>query len=370
MAEQSAAFQIASGRFAAEIYKEDIESAIRTPKLGGFQLLELTDYPGQKEAPVGLLDCFWDSKHLISPEAFRRFCNDTVALCHFSKFTWTSDEAFHATAHLAHYGKQLLRQQRASWSISDDSGRVLKSGLLRSCTAKSGEIADLGEIGFPLSFVRNAIRLNLQIQVHGIAIENLWQIWVYPHTLPVLQNNDVLVTTKFDEAAVARLDAGGTVFLCAAADTRGDCLMKLRFLPVFWSFGMFKKQPGVLGTLCDPGHPALASFPTDMHCNWQWWELMEGTSAFILDDTPLEFRPLIQVIDDFHRNHRLGLVIEAQVANGKLLVTSLPLAENLAGKPVMRQLYYSLLSYARSKSFNPSKSLSESDHSISLIIYS
>lgn len=358
MAEQSAAFQLASGKFAAEIYKEDIESAIRTPNLGGFQLLELTDYPGQHEAPVGMLDCFWDSKHLIWPAAFRRFCNDTVAICRFSKFTWTSDEIFRASAQLAHYGKQLLKRLPASWSICDDSGRVLKSGRLLPCTAKSGEIADLGEVAFPLSFIRNAMRLNLQIQVHGIGVENRWQIWVYPQTLPTPDHDDVLVTTELDEAAVARLDAGGTVFLCAAANVRGDYLLKLRFLPVFWSFGMFKRQPGVLGALCDPSHPALKSFPTDMHCNWQWWELMEGTNAFILDDTPLGFRPLIQVIDDFHRNHRLGLVIEAQVAKGKLLATPLPLTGNLAGKPVMRQLYSSLLGYAGSRAFNPRQSLS------------
>jgi len=344
--------------FAAEIYKEDIESAIRTPKLGGFQLLELTDYPGQKEAPVGLLDCFWDSKHVISPEAFRRFCNDTVALCSFPKFTWTSGEIFRGKAQLAHYGKQVLRQQRASWSVSDDSGQVLKSGVLRPCSATSGEVADLGEIVFPLSFVRNAMRLKLQIQVHGIAIENRWQIWVYPHTLPAIESSNVLVTSKFDEAALARLDTGGNVLLCGAANAQGDYLLKLRFLPVFWSFGMFKKQPGVLGTLCDPSHPALASFPTDMHCNWQWWELMEGTNAFILDDTPLGFRPLIQVIDDFHRNHRLGLVLEAQVGKGKLIATSLPLLEDLTGKPVTGQLYQSLLRYASSKNFNPRQRLS------------
>ena len=362
MADQSADFQAASGKFAAAIYKEDIESAIRTPKLGGFQLLELTDYPGQKEATVGLLDCFWDSKHLISPEAFRRFCSDTVAICRFSKFTWTSDETFRATAELAHYGKRPLRQLPASWSVSDDSGRILKSGALRSCTAKPGSVAPLGEIAFPLTFVRDAMRLNLKVQVHGIgaenSVENCWQIWVYPHALRVSEQSDVLITTVLDEAAVARLDAGGTVFLCAAANQSGDRLLKLRFLPVFWSFGMFKKQPGVLGTLCDPGHPALASFPTDMHSNWQWWELLEGTNAFILDDTPPGYRPLIQVIDDFHRNHRLGLVMEAQAGKGKLLATSLPLAGDLAGKPVSRQLRYSLLRYAGSDVFKPCQALS------------
>jgi len=85
---------------------------------------------------------------------------------------------------------------------------------------------------------------------------------------------------------------------------------------------------------------------------------MEGTNAFVLDGTLLGFRSLIQVIDDFHRNHRLGLVIEAQVAKGRLSVPPLPLMENLTGRSVTRQLYSSLLGYARSKSFNPASRLS------------
>lgn len=359
MANQAEAFQAASGRFAAAVYKEDIESAIRTPRLGGFQLLELTDYPGQQVALVGMLDCFWDSKHLITPEEFRRFCSDTVPLCRFEKFVWTSDETFRAAAQVAHYGKRPLRQSPVSWSIHDDTGRVLRSGSLHSCTALPGSVASLGEIALPLSFVRKAMRLTVELRIHGVNVMNSWQIWVYPITSPIRQPNNVLLTTSLDDA-MARLEAGGTVFLCAQPGQRAEHLLPLRFLPVFWSFGMFKKQPGVLGILCDPAHPALASFPTDMHSNWQWWELTEGTNAFILDSAPAGFRPLIQVIDDFHRNHRLGLVIEAQVGDGKLLATSLPLTEFEPTKPVSRQLFSSLLDYASGDDFHPQQRVSAS----------
>ena len=358
MADQAAAFQAASGRFAAAIYKEDIESAIRTPDLGGFQLLELTDYPGQQVALVGMLDCFWDSKHLITPEEFRRFCSDTVPICRFQKFVWTSDEVFRATAQIAHYDKRPLRQTPVSWSIHDDSGRLLKSGSFRAYTVPPGSVTTVGEIALPLAFVRKAARLTVTLQIHGAGATNTWQIWVYPHAAPVKKSANVKVTTVFDDATIAHLEAGGAVLLCAPPAQQSGRLLKLRFLPVFWSFGMFKKQPGVLGILCDPRHPALASFPTDMHANWQWWELLEGTNAFILDDAPAGFRPLIEVIDDFHRNHRLGLVIEARVGNGKLLATSLPLAEMQAEKPVSRQLFLSLLDYASSSRFCPRQRLS------------
>lgn len=67
-------------------------------------------------------------------------------------------------------------------------------------------------------------------------------------------------------------------------------------------------------------------------------------------------------------DHRLGLVIEARVGKGKLLATPLPLLEDFAGKPVMRQLYFSLLGYANSKNFNPDQVLSlESVHKLTSI---
>lgn len=166
------------------------------------------------------------------------------------------------------------------------------------------------------------------------------------------------MTNQLDAAALSMLEQGGRVFLSPAPAQKSDHLLKLRFLPVFWSFAMFKKQPGVLGVLCDPHHPALASFPTEIHSNWQWWELTESTNAFVLDDTPPGFRPMIQVIDDFHRNHKLGLVFEAQVGKGKLLATSLAIEGNLDNEPVHKQLLYSLLNYVSSQEFQPQASLS------------
>ncbi|MCB1124288.1 MAG: glycoside hydrolase, partial [Verrucomicrobiae bacterium] len=47
MGDQARDFLMASGKLQALCYKEDIESALRTPTMGGFQLLDLHDFPGQ-----------------------------------------------------------------------------------------------------------------------------------------------------------------------------------------------------------------------------------------------------------------------------------------------------------------------------------
>jgi hypothetical protein len=73
-------FAWASGRYQLECYKEEIEANLRTPGLGGFQLLDLHDYVGQGTALVGVLDPFWESKGYATAEEFRKFCDTTVPL--------------------------------------------------------------------------------------------------------------------------------------------------------------------------------------------------------------------------------------------------------------------------------------------------
>jgi hypothetical protein len=75
-------------------------------------------------------------------------------------------------------------------------------------------------------------------------------------------------------------------------------------------------------------------------------------------ETPPGFRPIVQVIDDFHRAHKLGAVFEARVGSGKLLAVSLDLRTNLGERPAARQLLYSLLRYAASDRFDPQQTLS------------
>ena len=95
---------------------------------------------------------------------------------------------------------------------------------------------------------------------------------------------------------------------------------------MFWSPVWFpNQQPNTMGILCDPQHPLLARFPTEFHSNWQWYDLMQHSRLFILDQTPADYRPLIQVIDNFARNHKLGLVFEGRAGRGQLLVCGLDL---------------------------------------------
>jgi hypothetical protein len=108
MAQLADSFLLASGKLQALCYKADIEAALRTPEMGGFQLLDLHDFPGQGTALVGVLDAFWDEKGYITPEAYSRFCNSTVPLARMKKRIFTNAETFAATVEVAHYGEKPL----------------------------------------------------------------------------------------------------------------------------------------------------------------------------------------------------------------------------------------------------------------------
>ena len=100
------------------------------------------------------------------------------------------------------------------------------------------------------------------------------------------------------------------------------------FTTVFWSPVWFQEVAnGTMGILCDPKHPALARFPTDMHTDWQWHEPIGHSVTMVLDDLPATLRPIVQVVDNFTKNRRLGLVFEARVGKGRLLVSSIDLRD-------------------------------------------
>jgi hypothetical protein len=86
--------------------------------------------------------------------------------------------------------------------------------------------------------------------------------------------------------------------------------------------------------------------------------MVKNSRPIILDETPADYRPLIQVIDNFARNHKLGLLFETRVGKGGLLVCASDLP-TLQDHPEARQLMHSLLRYVGSPAFAPRAELSE-----------
>ncbi len=359
MLDQWRDFLRASGKLQALCYKEEIEAALRTPGIGGFQLLDLHDFPGQGTALVGVLDPFWDSKGYITAAEYRRFCNSVVPLARVMKRTWTTAETFSAEVEVANFGPTPIEHAVAAWKLVTPAGKVLAAGELpRQTGTPSGKTIPLGQgtamgrIELSLAQLPAPSTCRLVVGLKGTRFENDWNVWVYPSNTQSAGPADVLLTTNLDAAALAQLDAGGKVLLLPAKLSYQH--PRLGFEPIFWNHYMFNTQPRqTLGLLCNPRHPALAGFPTEFFQDWQWDEIVSRARGMTLDELPRPLRPIVQVIDDWNTNRKLGLVWECRVGRGRLLVCSADLSDNLEQRPAARQLRASLLQYMGGKDFDP-----------------
>ncbi len=349
---QARDFHLASGRLQALCYREEVETALRTPGLGGFQLLGLMDFPGQGTALVGLVNALGEPKDYCRPEDFARCCGPTVPLARLPQRLWTTDQTLEAGLEVAHAGAGPLPAVAALWSLRDRWGGVRAQGRTEPRPVPLEGPVPLGEVRIPLNGLEAPAQYRLQVELEGAPGANGWDIWLYPAVVDLAVPAGVQLCTRLDEALEA-LGAGGRVLLLAPpSEVRTDAA--LGFTPVFWNTAWTGGQPPhTLGLLIRQHHPALAAFPTSWHSDWQWWDPLHGSAAMVIDGLPSELRPLVQPIDTWFRNHRLALIFEARVGPGSLLLTSANIGGDLDGRPAARQLLASLLAYAGSEAFAP-----------------
>ena len=367
LSDQAEAFFRASGLLSLICYREEIEMAIRTPGFGGFQLLDLQDYPGQGTALVGLLDAFMDSKGLVRPELFRSFCNETVLQLLMPRYVWMNDELFEGDVQVAHYGNAALAGRGVQWEISAGRDRV-GAGEFRMDNVPQGKITPAGRIVFRLDRFRKAQKLTVSLKMDSLPVPVTYPVWVYPTRVATEIPGDIHVVTGMGELTqtVQSLKPDEKILFFPIMEEIREHSVEGQFIPDFWNWAMFKSlaeqyggrpSPGTLGLLMNPEHPAFSAFPTEMHANWQWWSIIKAGRPVILDQTEPSYRPIVQVIDNISRNHKLGLIFEFKIGGGKLLVCSVDRAA-IRKQPEMDQLFSSLVQYMGSAAFDPLKEVS------------
>jgi hypothetical protein len=365
MLDQSDDFVKASGKLAVICYREDIEAALRTPDFAGFQLLDLQDFPGQGTALVGILNDFMEPKGLITPEKWRQFCSEVVPLLKMEKYTWTNNEKFSGKIEIAQYGKDDFKNAEVRWEVINGEGKKISEGKFIRPVLIRGKVNDIGEISFPLTEIKEAEKLQIAITIGGTSFKNEYDIWVYPDSINTSVPTGILVSETLDPKTQRHLENGGKAIIIPDHKKLTNCI-KGAFQTDYWCYPMFARAaisrgiepaPGSLGFLCNPDSPLFEHFPTEFHSNWQWWNLVKNCKPIILDETPADYKPLVQTIDNFDRNHKLGMIFETKYGKGSALICAIDLL-NLQDKPEARQLYYSILSYVKSDKFSPSKEIS------------
>lgn len=360
MIDQAGDFFRASGKWAVQLYKADIEMDLRTSGFGGFQLLDLQDYPGQGSAFVGILDAFMDSKGLVTPEEWRGFCSPIVPLFITDKFCWTNNEILKGNVKIANYSEGKLNGKKLEWKLDDEKGQLIEKGAIQITTNQQGLI-DLGEIQIRLASLSTAQKGTLTLAIPETEYKNTYPMWIYPEEVTLDIPANIAVTNILDASVVNKLKNGGSVLWFPNKKQCEKSTVGGLFQTDYWNYRMFKTisenikktvSPGTLGILTNPEHPIFKDFPTDFHTNWQWFSIIKNSYPLIMDKMPAEYRPIVQVIDNVERNHKLGLIFEFQVDNGKLLVCMSDL-NAVMDKPEVKQLYYSMINYMKSDAFKP-----------------
>jgi hypothetical protein len=347
-------FMMASGKLQLLCYKQEIEKTMRTPDYAGFQLLSLNDYSGQGTALVGVLNVFFDEKGYCTAHDFRRFCSPIVPLIRTKRFVWQSNEHLQAKAELSYFGANEQQLIKPTWILKDTAGTVWRKGTLMEQTVEAGGNIALGDLNIDLGFVQKAMRLTLEINMNTCEGSNNWDFYVYPAQTVLPAAGKVLVTNEWSDDVEKRLRQGQDVLVLAAGKVTYGQEVVQTLAPVFWNTSWFKmRPPHTTGILVNPAHPVFKDFPTDYYADLQWWELLNHAQVMQFTDFPKGFQPLIQSIDTWFVNRKIGMLFEAKVGKGRLIVCSSDLQSDLTNRPVARQLYVSILNYMHSKEFCP-----------------
>ena len=360
MGDQAHDFMMASGKLQASCYKQEIEATLRTPGLAGFQLLALNDFSGQGTALVGVLDAFWDEKGYIPAIEFSRFCNSVVPLARFPKFVFSNTDTLNVRLESANFSDQAIENSVIFYKITDQQGTVIETSKLKDIPLPVGNCNGIGYVVFPLNNIHHAQQLKLEVSIDEYT--NSWNFWVYPEKPEKILAMDIYLSNELDEYAKKRLEKGGKVLLLCAGNVEHGKNVVQYFTPVFWNTSWFRmRSPHTTGILIKNDHPVFKDFPTDYYSDLQWWEISNKQQVMNLEDFPPDFRPIVQPIDTWFLNRRLGMLFETRVGKGKLMVCSIELQTDLDNRLVARQLLYSIEKYMVSNEFNPQQSVNLED---------
>ena len=293
---------------------------------------------------------------ITTSEEWRQWCSPVVPLLEMKKFCFEDGEKIQAKVKVANYGGTSLYGKKLMWKIGD------AEGVMNIFTYDEGLI-DVGILDEEISADKPA-KLNVSLNIEGTEARNSYELWVYPKK--ALEKKGIIIARDLNQEVVKVLEKGGKVLWMP--DSLPYTVGGL-FQTDYWNYRMFKTicennkkkvSPGTLGILTNPEHPIFKGFPTEMHTNWQWFPVIKESHPLVLDNFAKDYRPIVQVIDNIERNHKLGLVMEWKVGAGKLLVCMSDL-EKAAKYPEGKAFYQSVIDYMRSVDFNPQVEMTASD---------
>lgn len=369
MLDQADDFFYASGKLSVQCYKEELEAAARTKRLAGYQILDIQDFSGQGTALVGILDAFMDSKGHVTPEEWAGYCSDGILLAQFDSYIHTNGTSFDSAMAIRYYNPEKLVGKAMHWELSHEENCVAKGQV--SIPDNAFGLVSLGNVTIPLPDNDQTMVYTLTLTVPGTKMKNTYELYSYPDR------------SKWDPATVSHINQNGNHLFITQDFAEAKSFLaqgkRVLYLPNevaesiegfyctdFWCYPMFRdicewmKKPvavGTMGLLIQKDHPVFADFPTHKYSTPQWYQIVSNSDCAILDDaTEKSYRPIVQMVDNFERNHKLGILFEGTVGEGKLMICTSRLSA-IANRVEVKQFAKSLLDYLTGDAFAPKDTL-------------
>ncbi|BCJ95530.1 beta-galactosidase [Anaerocolumna cellulosilytica] len=360
---QNKEFAHLSGKLKVQLYKEEIEATFRTPHLYGFELLELHDYIGQGTALVGMLDPFWEEKSFVTANEFKGFCQETVPLLRLPKRIYKQHETLKCLLEFCHFGKEEIKDAIIYWEVLNAEGNTVINGVFSGFDIPLCKNYEIGEVEVNLQDLPAPAEYEIVVGIKDTTVRNSWRIWLYeaPANAKDLEEeaaNKVTYTRSLKVALQALEDGRRVIYSPLPEHHRLDS-PPVSVRPSFWNSQMGPTYSRGMGLVIRKDHPALALFPTREYQEWQWEEIIQGANGLNLSDFPAELMPIVQPIDEYTRNYRLGMILEGKVLKGSLLIVTADLDKDIDNRPVAGLLKQSLLAYAASDAFLPEVQIEE-----------
>ena len=358
-----------SSRLAVQCYKTEIEAALRSNELSGFQLLDIQDFTGQGTALVGILNSFMESKNVVTGKQWKSFCGETVLLGEFSKFVYEENEELSANIIFHNYSDKNYKNEFVTAYIvnTEDDEILCEENFLIPENIRGNQL--LGNFKYNFEGIKKYTKLALLLVLaedDDKSIINSYMLHIYPaadkalsEKLEMLKSassveiGNCIITKDVEEAR--KIAASKTKKVILMPETIGKNFPGLEnpekpetiegtYCTDFWCYPMFRSisesvnRPvpvGTLGLTINPKDTLLKNFPTDSYTTPKWYNIISHSTCVNIDRKIL---PAVQMIDNFERNWKLGIIYETE----NMIICTSRLWE-ISDKPEVTYLVNSLL---------------------------
>ena len=310
-------FYKATGTFAVDCYRREIETALRCKELSGFQLLDLQDFPGQCVALVGVLNAWLENKGLISKKEWRRFCGDTVILAELESFVVTAGQNIQMPVKLSVCDRESFTGTALTCKVIFDNDVIGETILpITKCDSRLQEI---GTVNFVIPEITHSGQVKISLQVEGTECENEYVLWAYPNYDVTISETEINsngrtlhIARSID--AINEFETSKIPYIYIPEPAEGD--VEGTYCTDFWNYPMFRsisesvkrKVPiGTLGLYIDNENELLKNFPCETYSTPQWYHMVMHSHCCVLDNKEA-VKTIVQPIDNVERCHKLGML--------------------------------------------------------------